>query len=109
MARMSPRRRRHIRLSIRLGSLEEGLDLLLVNWCGRCPYDPLLHLTALEEHNCRDAHHLELRGEILVRVGVDLHELPLSCVLLREPLDDRLDEPARSAPIRVEVDQDGCV
>src|SRR6185503_19313739 len=69
--------------------------------------DLLLHLTAGEEDQVRDAADAVPRRSARVLVDVHLHDLQLARVLLRELLDDGRDGPARSAPGGPEIDQDG--
>src|SRR2546423_12561541 len=87
------------------GLLQELRDVGL-----RVGADEAAHrLTALEEDQGRDAAHAELRGVLLVAVGVDLVELDLAGVLAGELLDDRRNRFAGLAPGRPEIDEDRLV
>ncbi|MFN8639740.1 MAG: hypothetical protein U0360_09875 [Dehalococcoidia bacterium] len=83
-------------------ALEEGARLRL----GHRSDELLRELAVPEGHHVGDALDLELAGDARVLVGVQLHELNATGVLLRQPLEDGADDPAGPAPGRPEVDDD---
>src|SRR5439155_20829692 len=69
--------------------------------------DLVRYLAVLEEQEGRDAQHVVLLGDVLVRVDVQLADLQLALVLGRQLIDERREVAARSTPGRPEIHQDG--
>ena len=83
--------------------VEERLDLRLRDRAG----EAVDHLTVAERVHGRDALDAELLRERLVAVDVDLREHDLAAPALHRGLEHRAERPARTAPCRPEVDDDG--
>src|SRR5689334_14499536 len=82
--------------------LELGLDARL-----RMRADDLVDdLSALEEQEHRDRADVEARGRLAVRIDVELRDLHLPRIFLRELVERRRDLAARSAPGGPEVHHD---
>src|SRR3954452_15693844 len=83
------------------------LELLHKALLGQRPDDLLGDLAVLEDDQRRERHHVGLRRGHLVLVHVELDDAKLPAPLLRQLLECRGDDAARSAPGSPEVDQDG--
>src|SRR5206468_2002713 len=71
----------------------------------QCADELVDHAAAAEQLDRRDAADLELLGQVLVLVGVDLDDLDVAGVLIGYLFEDRTQRAARAAPGSPEVHQ----
>src|SRR5690349_3298910 len=69
----------------------------------------ILHLTALDDEQIRDAAHAVARGDLRIVVDVDLDHLEAAVVLARQLVDRWGDRLARPAPWGPEIDQNRLI
>ena len=81
--------------------VQEGADLAF----GQGAHEAVHRLTVLEQHAGRDAADAEGAGELLLLVGIDLHQLEASGIGGFQFLQQRADHLARTAPRGPEIHQ----
>ena len=86
---------------------EERRDTRLEGGLRHGPDDPVELAAVLHHHHRGDAHCPEPLTERAIVIDVDLDDLEPARVLAGQLLEDRRDEPARAAPRRPQVDEDG--
>ena len=88
---------------LRGGAVEAGLQVALALGADHLFSD----LAVLDDEQGGDGGYLELRGEALVFIDIDLADLDFALILAGQFVQNGCNHLARSAPFGPEIDQDG--